>query len=198
MGLVILGALALYLLLSIAVVMGAIKFARNNGKSAKRWGWSAALIMYLIPFWDWLPTVVVHQYYCTTEAGFWVYKTPEKWKTENPGVMETLMANKSVVLNRQGDMTNYTDTYSSNQRINWIVKRRHYPLFNQWHHEQEVVDVKLNEVLARYVDFSTAQARAGGGWYGWKFWLHNEHCNEGSRNKSLLWQFKNAFKGTDQ
>lgn len=198
MGLVIVGALALYLLIAIAVVIGAVKYAKQNGKSAKRWGWSAALVMYLIPFWDWIPTVAVQQYYCSKEAGFWVYKTLDQWKKENPGVMETLVENKSVVLNRQGDMTNYTDTYSSNQRINWIVKRQHYQLFNRWRHEQEVVDVKSNEILARYIDFSTAQVRAGGGWYGWKFWLHNEQCSGGGRNQSLLWQFRNAFKGASQ
>ena len=183
MGLVILGALALYFLLSIAVVIGAIKYAKNNGKSVSRWGWSAALVMYLIPFWDWIPTVAVHQYYCKTESGFWVYKTLDQWKKENPGVAETLVANKRARSKRLGDMTNHTDTYFLNQRINWVVKRYNNPLFNQWRHEKEIVDTKTNELLARYVDFSTAQIRAGGGWYGWKFWLHNERCRRGANSR---------------
>ncbi len=186
MGLVIVGVLALYLLISIAVVIGAIRFAKNNGKSAKRWGWSAALVMYLIPFWDWIPTVAVHQYYCATEAGFWVYKTPAQWKKENSGIAETLTENKGAISFRKGDIKNYIDTYLLNQRFNWIVKRSNYPLFNLWRHEQEVIDVGANETLARYVDFSTAQIRAGGGWYGWKFWLHNEHCVGGAMNGGRL------------
>ena len=198
MGLAILGAVALYLLIAIAAVIGAIRYAKKTGKSANRWGWGAALVMYLIPFWDWLPTVAVHRYYCATEAGFWVYKTLEQWKQENPGVMEGLVANKGAPSTRQGDMTNHTDTYFLNQRFNWVVKRYNDPLFNRWRHEQEVVDTKTNEVLARYVDFSTAQIRAGGGWYGWKFWLHNEHCIGGGNNQDALRNFRNNFMGAEK
>ena len=88
MGLVILGMAALYMLISIGVVMSATTYAHTHGKSVKRWGWSAVLVMYLIPFWDWLPTIATHRYSCTTQSGFWIYKTLDQWKKENPGVME--------------------------------------------------------------------------------------------------------------
>ena len=88
-GLAVILIMGVYLLISIAVVCGMVRTARKNGRNAKLLGWSAALVMYLIPFWDWLPTVATHQYYCATEAGFWVYKTVDQWKQENPGVMET-------------------------------------------------------------------------------------------------------------
>lgn len=189
MGLVILGALMLYLLISIFVVIGAIKHAKKNGKSAKRWGWGAALVLYLIPFWDWIPTVAVHQYYCSTEAGFWVYKTLEQWRTENPGVAETLVANKSAPSNRQGDMTNYTDTYLLNQRFEWVVKHNGQFLFNRWRHEKEVVDTKSSKVLARYIDFSTAYEQRRAGWSGWKFWLDSRHCAGGAMNSGRLSTF---------
>ncbi len=87
MGFVVLMVMGVYLLISLGVVMWAIRHAKKNGKSAKRWGWGAALVMYLIPFWDWIPTVAVHQYYCAKDSGFWVYKTLDQWKAENPGVM---------------------------------------------------------------------------------------------------------------
>ncbi len=83
-----------------------------------------ALVMYSIVFWDWLPTVAVHQYYCAKESGFWVYKTLDQWKAENPGVMESLVANKGAISTRQGDMENYTDTYLLNPRINIIVQQQ--------------------------------------------------------------------------
>ena len=193
MGLVILGLLALYILISILVVIGVIKYSKKNGKSALRWAGGAALVLYLIPFWDWLPTVVMHRYYCSTEAGFWVYKTFDQWRQENPGVVETLVANKGAPSTRQGDMANHTDTYFLNQRIHWVVKRYNAPLFNRWRHEKEVVDTNTAEVLARYVDFSTAQIRAGGGWYGWKFWLHNEHCSRDSNAQHDTQELREQF-----
>ncbi|MBY0267102.1 MAG: hypothetical protein K2W84_11860 [Burkholderiales bacterium] len=191
MGLAILGALVLYLLISIAVVVGAIKYAKNNGKSARYWGWSAALVMYLIPFWDWIPTVAVHQYYCKTESGFWVYKTLDQWKKMNPGVAEALVENLSVI--RLGDKENFTDTYFINQRINKVVKKYGKFMFNRWRHEQEIVDTKTNEVLARHVNFSTAQILVGGGWYGWKFWLRNSSCSKGANSQHDTQELREQF-----
>jgi hypothetical protein len=188
-GLVYLFAFGFYLLVSALVVQRTMKYARVNGKSAKRWGWSAALAMYLLVFWDWIPTMAVHQYYCATEAGFWIYKTPEQWVKENPGVMEALVGEKGASTARQGDMQNYTDIYFLNQRFNWIVKHNGQFLFNRWRHEQEVVDVKTADVLARYVDFSTSQTRRQAGWSGWKMWLDIRNCRDGKNDEGKIGEF---------
>jgi hypothetical protein len=135
------------------VVALAVRYARKHGKSAKRWGWGAVLVMYLVPFWDWLPTVAVHKYYCAKDSGFWIYRTLDQWKLEHPGVMETLVVNKNVAPSRQGNMKNYVDSYHLNQRFKWVVRQNGPLLFNRWRHEQEVVDTKTNFVSARYVDF---------------------------------------------
>jgi hypothetical protein len=199
MGLVIVGALALYLLIAIAVVIGAVKYAKQNGKSAKRWGWSAALVMYLIPFWDWIPTVAVQQYYCSKEAGFWVYKTLDQWKKENPGVAEMLVASKGSPSTRQGDMTNYTDTYFLNQRLNWVIKKNGPLLLNLWRWEKHVIDTKTNDVLVRYIDFSTGGGFVGGPPRELKFWLQSDHCNGGQENMysmdSLVGNMSQLLKG---
>jgi hypothetical protein len=198
MGIVIFGAMALYLLISIGVVVWAIGHAKNRGKSTKRWGWGAVLVMYLIPFWDWIPTVAVHQYYCAKDSGFWIYKTLDQWKAENPGVMEGLVANKGVLSKRQGDMTNYTDTYFLNQRFNWEVKHNGKFLFNRWRHEEKVVDAKSSEVLARYINFSTAQEQRQAGWSGWKFWLDSRHCIGGDIDKDSIRNFRDNFYGSEK
>jgi hypothetical protein len=90
MGLVVFAVMGFYLLISIGVMKGAIAYAREKGKSKMRWGWGASLVMYLIPFWDLLPTIIADQYNCANNAGFFVYKSVDKWKELNPGVFETL------------------------------------------------------------------------------------------------------------
>jgi len=200
MGLVILGALALYLLLSVFVVIGATKYAKKNSKSAIRWGWGAALLMYLIPFWDWMPTVAVHQYYCATEAGFWVYKTPEQWKKENPGVMETLVAKTISVPDRteRTDEDNWRFTFNLNQRIS-LTNSHAGPLpFHRWKTESTLIDGQSEVVLVKSVDFYTAQTRAGGGWRGWKFWLAIDHCSRYSENSRDFGAYLAIFKGVSQ
>lgn len=213
-GLVVFGAIGLYLLISVGVVLWAIRYAKKNGKSVKKWGWGAVLVMYLIPFWDWIPTVAVHQFYCAKDAGFWVYKTLDQWKGENPGVMETLDRNpteqyrispftgdkKHYLLpdganlianyNVRGDLmfVNFNKPdgsagYWLNQRFNWTINQApFFPLNHMMREEQQVLDSKTGEVLARYVDFSASHGRRQAGWSGWKFWLQNDHCIGGAMN----------------
>ena len=198
MGIIIVPAIALYLLISVGVVVWAIKHAKKNGKSVKRWGSSAALVMYLIPFWDWIPTVAVHQYYCATESGFWVYKMLDQWKAENPGVMETLVVNKGEPSSHEGDMSNYTVTTFLNSRFNSIGKHRGPLFLHRWLREDTLVDTKTNETLARYVDFSTSHERRQAGWSGWKFWLDSRHCIGGLDKAIASGNWKNQFKGVDK
>ena len=198
MGLVVFALMGIYLLISIGVVKGAIAHAREKGKSVKRWGWGAALVMYLIPFWDWIPTVAMHHYYCATEAGFWVYKTPEQWKKENPGVMETLVTNKGYPSSHEGDMANYTTTNFLNSRFNLVVKQRGSLVLHRWLREDTLIDTKTSEVLARYVDFSTSQQRRQAGWSGWKFWLDSRQCIGGLDKAVESGNFVNKFRGAEK
>lgn len=175
MGFVILMILGAYLLISAGVVAGAIIYAEKHGKSTIRWGVSAALVMFLIPCWDWIPTVVAHKYYCEKEAGFWVYKTLDQWKAENPGVMGTLVANKPVPSMRQGDMDTFTDTYALNQRIVFVVKQtRIFSWLPVYRIEQAVVDNQSNTVLVRDANFGSYDRKGS----NLKFWMHIEKCNE--------------------
>jgi len=177
MGLVVFGVMALYLIVSIVVVKAAIRAAKKRGKTPWHWGAGAALVMYLIPFWDWVPTVVAHKYYCSTEAGFWVYKSVDQWKAENPGVMETLVANKGHSSSHEGDMDNFTSTEIINQRVKYVFKHNGPLFIHRWRLESQLVDVSNNEVLAQYIDFSTSHQRRQAGWSGWKLWLDTRSCS---------------------
>ncbi len=202
MGLVIFGAMALYLLISIFVVTWAIGHAKKHRKSTKRWGWGAALVMYLIPFWDWIPTAATHQYYCATEAGFWIYKTPEQWMKENPGVMEALVANKGAPSRSEQFAGGHgkTTIYFLNERFNWIVSAEDVssllPIIRK---DQTVRDAKTNEALARYVDFATGNSVKNtiGPPGPLKFWLHSGHCGDDS-NFGRFILFKRNFDGAEK
>lgn len=112
--------------------------------------------------------------------------------------METLVSNKGALSTRQGNMESYTDTDISNNRFNWVVKRHGKFLFNRWLHEYSVVDTKTNEVLAKYVDFSTSQISPQAGWNGWKAWLTSEHCDGGGLNQDALRNYRNNFMGVEK
>ena len=184
MGFVIILVMGVYLALSVVLVGWAIGHAKQTGKNVKRWGWGIALAMFLIPFWDWLPTVAVHQYYCSTESGFWVYKTLDQWKQENPGVMLSLMARSSDM---KLDTVGYAETHHLNQRLDWVINlHRVSGVLPVTKREETLVDVKNNEALVRFVDFSSGDQRSTG---TTKFWLVSNDCNGGEVYRVRMGQF---------
>jgi hypothetical protein len=203
MGLVIFGALGLYFFLSLLVVTQALSYAKKNGKSAKRWGWGAAFIMYSLVFWDWIPTVVTHQFYCAKDSGFWVYKTLDQWKVENSSVIEGLVANTNTPTKFEpfDDYHGKRNTYFLNDRFNWIVTQQDiFSLLPIIRTEQQVMDVKKDEVLARYVDFGAGNSvkYTVGPPGPLKFWLRNGSCGGGGSNQDALRNFRNNFMGAEK
>ena len=168
----------------LVVVPLAVRYAKKHGRSKWRWGIGAFLIIYLPIFWDWIPTVVVHKYYCAKEAGFWVYKTLDQWKVENPGVMEGLVANK-VAIQRVGNDENHIDTVISNQRFNLVNERQQLiALLPVYGFTMKVVDSENGEVLARYSDSSSGTGRNS-----LKFWMRVQGCAEGTEYRIAYLKF---------
>lgn len=203
MGAVVFAVLGLYLLISIGVVKAAIASARKNGKRTWLWGLCAALIMYMIPFWDWMPTVAMHRYYCATEAGFWVYKTPEQWSKENPGVMEKLVANNdwpSRHEERDGGRERIV-TQLYNERFNVVENIKDVsnllPIIRV---EEILIDLQKGEVLGRLVVFGAGNSvRNTVGPPGpLKFWLHNAFCPSGRETEISGRTWMQQFRGNER
>lgn len=116
LGLMVLLALGIYLTVSALAIWLAARWAKKRGRSVWVWGGLAAFAMYNLVFWDLIPTLVMHKYYCSTQAGFWVYKTPEQWVKENPGVRETLKQSL------QPDRVNRRTNFGERERF-WLTQR---------------------------------------------------------------------------
>ena len=192
--LVLLTVFALYLILTIVLAYLAARYAKRRGRRV--WVWSGLVVfgMYNLVFWDWIPTIVTHKYRCATEAGYWVYNTPEQWMVSNPGVAETLRSSDQAIVE--------DGAYVLNERFRWVVKKSGPHPVNLWRHEQEVLDTKSREVMARYIDFSSGYGNPFVANYyglqGLKMWLSDPHCSEGNINESQLRNLKNKFKFKEQ
>jgi hypothetical protein len=154
LGLVVLLFIGAYLLVSALVVWLAARWARKHNRRAWVWGGLAALAMYNLVFWDWIPTVVMHKYYCATEAGFWIYKTPEQWVKENPGVRETLKQSL------QPDRVNRELETSFGERKRFWLTQRFYnditrtQMFSSLRRtETNFYDASSGELVARSVNY---------------------------------------------
>lgn len=160
MGLMVLIFFAVYWLVSVWTVRKALFWAKANNRKPWLWGGLAAFVMYNLVFWDLIPTLVMHKYYCSTQAGFWVYKTPEQWKAENPGVIETLA--RSMEPDKIQNMPNNVKRYWITQHFYNDVKR--IEVFHALIVEQKIFfDAKTGEVIAKSTNF----------WRGTPIWAFN-------------------------
>nr|WP_320011998.1 hypothetical protein [uncultured Desulfobulbus sp.] len=184
-----------YALISLAVVVGAVKWARKRGRSTFRWGFAAAFIMYNLVFWDWIPSIIQHEYYCRTKAGFWVYKTLDQWKAENPGVLETLVFDKKGLrVSHEGDDWNYINHSRLNDRFE-IVSHANYVNFLGVNFgvrtgKHFLVDLSNDDILSEYSGYSIS---SGSGKI--RFWK-KRICRKNRVNESDFWKYENDFRGT--
>lgn len=163
--------------LSVRMVKLTMRWALASQKKAWLWGLVAGVFMYSLVFWDLIPTVMLHHYYCTAEGGFTQYKTLDQWKQEHPGVVDTLVANKRAKSIREGNR----ERHLLNQRFAWDSIRIDHPLHIR-ERDERIVDIETGEVLARYVDFDTD--------------VGNPFAHESDRIRDFKWWMKmNSCEG---
>lgn len=198
MGLAYLAAFVVYLIISL-VVVHLVASRGKTWKSRLLLGVIAALVMYNLVFWDYLPTKWVHEYYCKKESGFWVYKTAEQWRKENPDVVVgPVKPPEGMVLSSSGKgekvmpdgtrlvFTTYRDGYQSlefynpdgstgywlNDRFYSLTTNQKYTIFNVNIHEEKIVDAdKQQNMFVRKSVYVNRQNDL-------KFWLHMR-CGSG-------------------
>ena len=178
--LLVVAVFVLYLLASIFFVRWVAHRSRLAGRNPRYWGAGAALFMYLLVFWDHIPVLILHRYYCSKDAGFWIYQTVEEWASANQGVNGTfgpkqlpqdskrkqglensnaLLADGTEVwLSRDGAITQFRRVDGT--RGYWINERFYVELVNtdNFAHaisreEQRLVDDKTRITLAQSVNY---------------------------------------------
>jgi hypothetical protein len=147
-GLIVLGAMMLYVVLCIVFV----KYIRRQFPEHRRLaGWAALLLFNLPLLYELLPASVAQSWHCHRDAGFWLYTTPEQWKERNPGVAETLERVKGQETKPLGE-GRFRRIYHLNTRFDWVFDTREI-LHNLYRVEETVVDTATGEVMARHLSY---------------------------------------------
>lgn len=84
MSLLYFGLLAIHLAAGAALAGFLIRLARRHGRSGRKYSVPIVIGSYLLVFWDVIPTAIVHEYLCRTQAGVTVYKDANAWIAEHP------------------------------------------------------------------------------------------------------------------
>lgn len=194
MGLAFLLVILLYFALLIGATVGGYRFGKKRGWSVgrRRLAATGAFFVILMPvFWDWLPTVWLHSYYCEKYAGLSVYRTPDQWKQANLGIAETLVPQKPPVQVGHGDKY-YRPL---NQRFRLEIEDTEKLLWLR-EHQERVVDGKTGEILVRFVEFHTGQSRRFRSFRDYKAWMYRGSCEpEGQYvNRRKFGELSQAFE----
>lgn len=194
MGLMVLMFFAVYLLISMLAISNARAWAKANNKKPWLWGGLAAFVMYNLVFWDLVPTLVMHKYYCETQAGFWVYKTPEQWVKENPELTKEDLKTfgKKIYVGKEELVWNfpYQPLENSPRRSATMINKRIY-LGGEidWNFSKVIAidkttsyiaDTKNDQKFAQQVTFGSGYGNpmVVTDWRAWKFWLAKSTCND--------------------
>jgi len=177
LGLIFILVIALYLVSVVLVGWVGAWLANRFGMSV-RLGAVLGMLAILLPvFGDWIPMEVMFKYDCSRYAGYTQYKTLDQWKSENPGVAETLVPSNDLHSTHEGD----TERYTLNQRFAWdIVRPPHW--FHIRERDERIVDTQNGEVLARHIDFDTDIPPIGLGIRrpgAYKIWMMKDSCEAG-------------------
>lgn len=177
-GLIAIIVIGILLLVGGLVFRWVYKSQRSKGKSgvvASVWGVVAAVLLSLPITWDAIPTWIAFKYYAQKEAGLTVFKTLEQWKTENPGVAETLEPYRNTVKDRRMESFKL-DNGKSRTRLNdrFAYDAQSEDLFlSVALTRHEISDTKTGEVMFKFVAVASGNsgglASGGAGW--WKPWL---------------------------
>ena len=170
-----------YVLLIILATRWAFRWAKGKGFPKGKSCVIAALGFMLanLPiFWDSIPTIVANWYYCSSEAGFSVFKTIDQWKVENPGTAERLTWKD---ISPDEVLANGTRRYLLNERMVWEARKRSpIPFISTTLNEDLIVDQKTGQILAKRLGVGSGYSNpivAGNDWRGFKFWLTTGRCS---------------------
>lgn len=181
LGLMVIAVGVIYLLISIAVVFFGARMATRFGTKAWKGGALAGLAMYLLVFWDHIPTLAAHKYYCSRYAGFTVYKTLQEWKEENPKIDGELVAFSDSLDLMPTESIKYGYRTKINRRLSREfrkIKSVHFSMIPITTISISVVDHINGTTLAENIDYKSGYGNmmTSTDWRAMKFWLYGKSC----------------------
>ena len=181
------GLIAIFLILGYILLFAlALKYAKKAAIKRGRPPWHfmlpTGIAMYMLVFWDLIPTYAARTYYCTVHAGLEMYKTPEEWIAEN-----TEAAGKLTPI-ENGHSQWKPDGYQFPLNERFVLRhkweKKVFGIITEL--KDSIIDIETNEVMAMETDFKTGSNSFGTGANSisdYKSWLSTRSC------------FNHLFKG---
>lgn len=137
----------------------------------------AFLSLYLPVFWDFIPTIIAHRYYCAKDAGIVVKMAPEQWLQQHASEIAELRIDPlkpPAEFGRFSTSDGWDSWYTNKAAVRQqrIVNLNLAMPFSRI--EQRVVDARSGAILASHTDYHAGISFASG---GLKLWNYMPTCD---------------------
>lgn len=152
MGLIVLGFLLVYILISIALMVGADYLGKRKNWKWCRW-WTVGLVMLLIPTWDIPIGWGYFKYLCEAEAGISVYERielPEEYFLK-PGERNKVYQSNSKFAYAKGgelDMEMINESYTLDTEL-----YRDFSMWGNMFKRETIVSNRKGDVLGKAISY---------------------------------------------
>jgi hypothetical protein len=176
LGLMYLGAAALYLALMFVVVRWAWRKGRADGGSfvkASALALVGFLTVYLPAFWNHIPIVLAHRSMCAKDAGFKANVTPEQWIAENKEALSKLTRQDIQGTSPSRELP---DGFSRYEFLGGLLARESSEKYSTLYgvsvvrQEERVLDTRTNKPVLSRVDYHIGQRDDA------RLWLAGRKC----------------------
>ncbi|MGC4395385.1 hypothetical protein [Hydrogenophaga sp. T2] len=196
LGLMYLGAAALYLSLMFFVVRWAWRRGRqNDGSVLKSMGFGALgfLAVYLLAFWNVVPSAVIYRKACEQDAGFQAFIDPKDWVASHQVRIQEL---RGIDPEAKSKSWKTSSGFSRYEHMGGLLADDHRSsrtevfALEMLRSETRIVDAETDQVLAQAVDYSLGTRDDA------RIWLTRRSCFPEERHPiSQLIAFNQQLKG---
>jgi len=177
MALAFFGLLGLYLVLVATLTTLAWRAAKRRGVAGWKWGLPTLIVLYLLVFWDHVPTLLLHEYECRTRGGIEIFMSPEDLANKSASFTTPgwRISSKEASELRDGPAVDQREARIASVKHVWTVSNL-VPVIGI---SVSLLDRSDEAMLARFTYFlaghritqdQLTQAT-------WKLWLHRGSCD---------------------
>lgn len=179
-------------LLCVAAVIYAGAWARKRGRRPWVWRMIVGGALYLALAWDQIPTFLIGEYYCSTQAGLVVNETPRQWLYRN------IQSGNSAVMNfYERSSAEDVKIEDLNPRMFAKIEVKKVRMIPVWVTSMSVIDKKDYKVLMAHKLVAAGYYRRPeyNDWKNLKLWVLGPVCWAGfSESISLKEEYRKVGK----
>jgi len=195
-GLMYLIAAVFYIWLMVVVVRFGWRVGGAKNGSRKRaaaYAFIGFLIVYLPLFWDHIPTLLMHRYYCSKDAGLTVYVSPEQWISDHQNEVDQL---KIPFLEEINTGTIYKpggwSGHLVNRKVLYLNKTEQVGWGRLYVNRSEARLVDANDsVLVKAIGYGYSEQLPSG---GLRLWMKTGSCRTGNDYWASFSQIRNSLR----